>query len=199
MARIGIYGGLRRNKHADYNINISMKKTTLIIIIAIVILIVAIVAFLIFGQNSSNSSNGNSSSTAGTLPPAVTNVPYAPPSTLPSSTTLTIGTSQGSVTVDNFYTGAKISADRTSALIEKTSAYNITYYIPDSSFNILIEQSPFDAVREQAEAAFLQLLGISQADACKLKVKVGAPISVDPNHAGQNLGLSFCAPGTFSE
>jgi uncharacterized protein YxeA len=169
-----------------------MKK---IIFIAIIVIVVAIIAFFIFQKNSPNVTSENSTGTPEALLPIATTSPYAPPNTA----AVTIGTPEGSVTVNNFYTGAKISVDQTSVLVKDAPDYNITYYVPDSSFNILIEQTPFDDVRKEAEAAFLQTLDISQSDACKLKVKVGAPISVDPDHAGQNLGLSFCASSTFSE
>lgn len=170
-----------------------MKK--LFIIIGAVV-VVGLVVLLFFVASKKPPQETGSGGTTGTLPTASGTLPaYTPP----SGTTLTLGTPKGSVTVNNFYTGAKsISVDHTAVLAQETDGYNITYYAPDSSFNILITQTPFDTVRAQAEAAFLQLLGTSKTDACKLNVKVGVPVSVDPSNAGQNLGLSFCsASGAF--
>lgn len=168
-----------------------MKK--ILIILAVVILI-GVIAFFVFRQTPSKSGVGGGG-TIGTLPPAATGTSaYTPP----AGDTITLGTSEGSVIVNNFYNNAvQTSVDHTAVLITQTSTYNITYYIPDSSFNILITAQPFDTIRAQAETAFLQMLGVSKADACKLNVKVGAPISVDPNNSGQNLGLSFCSGDAF--
>lgn len=169
-----------------------MKK---IIIITIVVLLgVALALILIFGRGSQLGS-GPGAGTTGTLPPVATSsFVYNPP----TGPTFVLGTSRGNVVVNNFYNNAKeTSADHTSVLAQETDGYNITYYAPDSSFNVLITQTPFDTVRAQAEAAFLQLLGVSKADACKLNVKIGTMASVDPTHAGQNLGLSFCSGGAF--
>jgi len=171
-----------------------MKKTIIIVALVIVVAIVALV--LIFSRSQTPGTTGGAGGgTTGTLPPAtLASSTYSPP----TGPTFVIGTGAGGVTVTNFYTTAKsVSHDQTSVLVAETDTYNITYYVPDSSFNILIAATPFDAVRTQAEAAFLAALGISQADACKLNVKVGTTVDVDPAHAGENLGLSFCAAGAF--
>jgi hypothetical protein len=162
-----------------------MKK--ILIIIAIIVIIgIAVAIFFMLQKSPSGSSGGG---TTGTLPPIATSTPFNPP----SGTTLTIGTSEGSVTVNNFYNGAPwISADHTAVLATTTDAYDITYDTKDSSFNIDIKETPFETIRPEAEAAFLRILGVSQSDACKLIVQVGTTFAVDPNYAGQNLGLSFC-------
>ena len=104
-----------------------------------------------------------------------------------------IATPSGDVAVRDFHNNPKrVSMDRTSVTIQETAAYNIAYYEPDHSFNIVVTKTPFDATRAQAEATFIQDLGISRTDACKLNVKVGAPSWVDPEHAGQNFRLSYC-------
>ncbi|HVO28553.1 MAG TPA: hypothetical protein VMT81_01040 [Candidatus Paceibacterota bacterium] len=168
-----------------------MRKT---IIIGTVV-VIAIAAGALFFVLRGGSSPAGGGGTTGTLPPVATGTaPFTPP----TGATLTIGTPEGGVVMNNFYnTTRQVSADHTAILIEQTSTYNITYYAPDSSFNILIEAAPFETVRAEAEQAFLQALGISQADACKLNVKVGTTIDVDPDYAGVNLGLSFCAAGAF--
>lgn len=175
-----------------------MKKT-IISIIVIAILIIGVGLFFLFGRNStSNQSGGTASSSAGTAGtlPAVSVTSTTSAYNTPTGATLTIGTPKGTIAVNNFYNTAKqISAGRTSVLIAETDTYNITYYTLDSSFNILITETPFATMRAQAEAAFLAALGISQVDACKLNVAVATPYSVDPTDAEQNLGLSFCGAG----
>ncbi len=170
-----------------------MKKIiTIAIIIAVAVVIVALFVFSTRqGQNTSLSSPSSTVS----LPVVSTTSASVE---RPTGNTLQIGTQAGTVTLNNFYKNpAQVSQDQTSIIIVQTNAYNITYYVPDSSFNIGIWQKPVAAVRTQAEAAFLAALGISKTDACKLKVQIGVPYSVDPDYADKNLGLSFCAPSTF--
>jgi len=166
-----------------------MKKIIIVIVaIVAVIIIVGVVFLVIFSGNGGAGTPPNSTST-GTLP----SVTSTPPAQYPTGTVFQIGTSQGSVTVNNFYNNpVQVSQDQTSIVIAQSSTYNITYYTPDSSFNIGILQGPVSVVRPQAEAAFLAALGISQADACKLNVVIAVPYDVDPNYADQNIGLSFC-------
>jgi hypothetical protein len=167
-----------------------MKKIIVIIIGALLVGAIALV--LIFARPPASTNNGNTGGT-GTLP-SVSGTVY----TAPTGDTITIGTPQGSVALKNFYASAKsISADHTSVVMQDSADYTITYYAPDSSFNILINNTPFDSIRAQAESAFVMMLGVSPSDACKLNVRVGTLASVDPTHSGQNFPLSFCTAGAF--
>lgn len=112
--------------------------------------------------------------------------PTTPPITIPAGDTIAIGTSVGNVIMNNFYKSADyIDQEQKAVVIQQASTYNIIYNISDSSFAIAITGTPFDTVREQAESAFLQKLGISQQDACKLQVWV-----FKPGQTGTRL--SFC-------
>ncbi len=110
----------------------------------------------------------------------------------PTGNTITIGTPQGSVIMKNFYKTAAIVSPGSGALIVDNPAYDISYYTGDSSFIISLKQPLTMPTRAAASEAFIQVLGISEQDACKLKVILGVPISVDPHYAGRDLGLSFC-------
>jgi hypothetical protein len=165
-----------------------------IIIIGVVVLLFIIAGVILLILRSNPSTGAGNTGTLGMLPPVGTTTPYNPP----AGNTITLGTPGGSVVVNNFYnTAQSVSYDHASILIEATDTYNISYYAPDSSFNIFINAAPFETVRAVAEVEFLKDLGISRADACKLNVKIGTSVDVDPNYAGQNLGLSFCATGSF--
>ena len=130
--------------------------------------------------------------TNGTLP-----TPTAPPITIPVGDTITIGTSGGSVTMNNFYKSADyIDQDQRAVVVQQASTYNIVYYISNSGFTLTILGAPSQADRQMAEAAFLASLGISQQDACKLSVYENFPgnLSIAPRQ--QNL--SFCtSSGAF--
>ena len=166
-----------------------MKRAT---IIGAGIVIVVVGAFLIlffFGKKNGTSLPPLSS--GGSLP--VASSTGAKPFIHPTSTTFQIGTPQGSVTVDNFLNNPpQVSADQTAVTLVETSTYDIVYYTNGSSFNIGIIAPPVAQSIIDAQNELLKILGISQADACKLNVVVGAPASLDPNYAGKNLGLTFC-------
>jgi hypothetical protein len=118
----------------------------------------------------------------------------APPVNIPIGNTVTIGTSQGSVIVNNFYKNADYIAQGQNAVaIKQTADYGIFYNILDSGFTITIFSAPFDTVRQTAEAAFLDSLNISQQDACKLSVYENASGNIANQHVGQSFLLSFCA------
>lgn len=148
-----------------------------------------IAAYFLWNQNTTSPTT----STGGTggLPPVTTSTV----TNFPTSTTVTIGTSQGSVTMNNFYKNpALVVPGGGTILIVTTSSYSLVYTVSDSSFTIALTSEPLAAARTAAEAGLLQALGISRADACRLNVSVYVPVSIDAERAGINFGLSFC-PG----
>ncbi len=168
-----------------------MKKFIIIAIALIVLLAVGAVIF--FGQKQGTAP----------LPPVNSGLPAATSTIIsnpPSGNIVTLQTSQGAVHINNIFKNPQqVTPDKTSMLVSGTNGYDILYYAPDGSFLISISATPVTTIIAQAESAFLQLLGISKSDACKLKVQVSVPISVDPNYAGQNFGLSFCPGGSVSQ
>jgi hypothetical protein len=111
---------------------------------------------------------------------------------------VTLGTDQGSVVTNNFYKSASyITQDQQTVVIGQTPMYDINYNVSDSSFIISILSLPFNTSQQAAEAAFLSSLGISQQDACKLKVYEGVPAYVSDQYIGESFPLSFCATSTF--
>lgn len=181
-----------------------MKK--LIIIAIVVIVVVAGIALFIFTSKQGQGPNPglSTSSSSGALPGINEGSSTIPTSTVtaehPAGATLQIGTPKGTVTLNNIYNSpSQISQDGTSILVSQADGYNITYYAPDSSFNIGIWKQPVATIRAEAEAAFLTELGVSKTDACKLNVVIGVSYAVDHNYGSQNLGLSFCASSTFGQ
>jgi hypothetical protein len=111
----------------------------------------------------------------------------------PTSTTIVLGTSQGSVTVNNFYATA-LGADGEFIRLAQNN-YKIDYDTDNSSFDLDVDPASFDTGRASAEANFLTLLGISQTDACKLTVAVSEVAA----SSSLRLPLSFCASSTFGQ
>lgn len=78
------------------------------------------------------------------------------------------------------------------SLMVRQPGYSLVYLKPFGQFLISITASPFAENRAQAENAFLLRMGITQEQACKLKVTITTPSSINPNESGQNYPLSFC-------
>lgn len=181
-----------------WRINNKMKKVIIGIIVVAIVALCVTFFFVLFptAQPGTGIQIAPSSTTATLLPVASS----SPAQAYPTGNTLPIGTSDGTVVVNNFYNAPiEVSQDHTSIVLAQVSDYTITYYAPDSGFNISISKMPLATIQPEAEAAFLKLLGISEADACKLNVKVGVPYGVDPDYAGENIPLTFCAPGAFTQ
>jgi len=165
-----------------------MNKKIIVIGAIIIVIVVAGIVFFLVQKNTPTTGTGVT--TTGTLPPVSTSTPTT---IIPTSTTITLGTSQGSVAVNNFYQNAQtITQDQQAVIIRNSGDYVITYNVPDSSFSIAILSMPLEAARQAAESAFLSELGVSQQDACKLTVYEGVPIGVSDEYPGESFPLSFC-------
>ncbi|HUC31618.1 MAG TPA: hypothetical protein VMR99_02955 [Candidatus Paceibacterota bacterium] len=163
-----------------------MKKIIIVLASLIALILIAFGIFLLVQKNSVSSTTPPPT---GTLPPVSTSTPLV----VPTSTTITIGTSQGSVTVKNFYeSAAYITQDQQTVAVTDTPDYVIAYNISDSSFGIALLSTPLEAARQAAESALLSALGVSQKDACKLNVYEGVPADVSDQYVGQSFPLSFC-------
>ena len=114
----------------------------------------------------------------------------------PTGTTLQIGTSQGTVTINNFY-DSDPPVDASQYIVLKYTQYYLIDYDPtDSSFWIGVISIPFSVWQSTAEQDLLTTLGISQSDACKLAVTEG--VIYDPTNPddGMSFPLSFCGSAT---
>lgn len=113
-------------------------------------------------------------------PTAITNYP------IPTSVTIK---SKG-VDVNNPYIGAKEHTKEGDALSVKTEDFEIAYLGEFDEFVITVNTEPFEEKRRLAEEALLKRLGVSEADACKLKVNISPPKKGDD--LIPRYGLSFC-------
>ncbi len=172
-----------------------MKK--LILIIALVIVVGAVLLVFV-GRNQSQAPGGG----AGNLP-----TPTTTPGPVPAGPTISLQTNQGVVTMKNFYNEAAAVNQATVFLridFRDTYHYEMGYNRQNSTFYIMLDTySLADAIeyRSVAEDDFLNLMGISKSDACKLRVD----LRVNPTYvtagnypidlAQMNYGLSFC-PGS---
>jgi hypothetical protein len=183
-----------------------------IIIIAIVIIVLAVVGLGLYltlapknnASTNTGSGTGSDNGQTGTLPTstATTNNPTNLPdyigqaseiySAAPTGTQLSIGTAQGTVSMNNFYTANPPVVDGGTIIIKQTPNYAITYDPNTDEFWLAILGTPFVTWQTAAEQDFLTTLGVSEADACKLDVTSGVVYSPGDPNDGKDFPLSFC-------
>ena len=161
-----------------------MKKIYIIagIIVALIVVLAAIL--YIYKKNT---------------PEAPQPVPAQIPS-LPSSAELkeqgkaAISSGQENIIINDPYKDAlKIVSGN--AEIKNTSSYEIVYLGSLKSFVISLYGENLNDSRNKAEQAFLESLGITKDEACKLDVTLAVAPEASKSAAGKNYGLSFCPNG----
>ncbi|HEY5221374.1 MAG TPA: hypothetical protein VIJ29_04550 [Candidatus Paceibacterota bacterium] len=168
-------------------------RTIIIIATAVIVLICVGVGLYFYFANAGAGSSGIPAGSSATGGNEVTLPAVQVLSGTPTGTILTIGTPSGLVQMNNFYlSNPPVTDGGETVILASTTDYLITYDTIDSSFWIGIDPTQFDTVRPTAEQAFLSVLGVSSADACKLDVVVGVFWSATSSLSGQSFPLSFC-------
>jgi hypothetical protein len=72
----------------------------------------------------------------------------------------------------------------------------VTYIESTQYFNIALLKEPLGEVRKHAEQFFLQRLGVSTRDACRLAYTISTNSRVSTLYGGTSLGFSFCPGAT---
>lgn len=166
------------------------KKIVVIIGVVIAIIIVGVIVYSVFLKNGGTNVIENQAPTGGTG--QAISVAAAYPNA-PTGQYISIGTADGTVQVNNFYTSSATEVGEDGILIIKqTPTYWFTYDPSDSSFWIALSGTPLGAVQQTAEQDFLTTLGVSTTVACKLNVSEGQPYVAGSPTNGQSLPLSFC-------
>lgn len=96
------------------------------------------------------------------------------------------------VMVANFINESSSGESPSYYSIAKTADYHIFFMQADELFFISITSYPFDEHRGVAEQKLLEVLAISEDDACKLNVDITTPAYANPDRAGEVYNLSFC-------
>ena len=113
-----------------------------------------------------------------------------------NQTQITVKTADGTVSINNPATLPDKKPLSSNGVNFKDNAnYSIDFYPEDQGFIIAILDPNIQAARDMAEKDFIQTLGISPADACKLKVSLAIPFRINEKVSGINYGLSFCPNG----
>ncbi|MBU0732042.1 hypothetical protein KKC88_04140 [Patescibacteria group bacterium] len=110
---------------------------------------------------------------------------------------IAIDTGQGMVYINDLLKNPVRKAGQKSVVFLEKAEYTMSYYpLPEpGEFIISISFPNPNVVRPQMEKDFLEAVGISETDACKLKVSANVPYAVNPDTAGIDYGLSFCPGG----
>lgn len=96
------------------------------------------------------------------------------------------------IQVNNIVEGKSPNPDYGNIEFSKSENFVINYFPEGEYFQIGILNSPFKDVRKTAETEFLKKLGITEVQACTLKVEITTPFFANPSEAGAPYPLSFC-------
>ena len=176
-----------------FNKNHDMKKIVITLIIAITFIVGGMVYLSLRPKISSAQTTGvdNPVEPSSSLPDYASSASEWFGS-IPTGTTLNLGTRQGTVTVNNFYASDPPVDTDGYMIIKITENYYIDYDPINSNFWIGIIGMPFSAWQTIAEQDLLATLGVSQGDACKLTVTEGVIYNPSNPLDGQSVPLSFC-------
>lgn len=128
-----------------------------------------------------------------------------PPSTIPSVLTRPTVTQRpfseptgekmeiNGVKINNLYKNPLKENRQYDVVIVKNDKYQIVYLQQFQQFLISILDPDFDTVKSAAEKDFVEKLGITNNDACKLQVNISTPRYVNADIAGTTYPLSFCS------
>ncbi len=108
---------------------------------------------------------------------------------------ISVPTNQGSVAIPDITKNPIENLSDGGVTFKLSDDFSIEYYAKDNSFIITLLNNDVEKAQKEAEQEFLQSLGVSQDDACKLNVIIGVPFSVNENFAGGVYKLSFCPGG----
>lgn len=111
----------------------------------------------------------------------------------PTSNKIAISdTENEKVVVNNIYKSEVHTYESGTTVFQKSEYYQLTYSPSENLFNIVVLTSDFSTGRALAEAALVNELEISRAEACKLNVKIYTHPQLNPTEADKEYGLSFC-------
>lgn len=117
-----------------------------------------------------------------------------------NSSTLKVFTNEGIVTVADVTKFPEVVAvgdgmyNLNGTRSDSNAGFSLLYSETDNSYAIAILSEPVSLNRDNASRYFLELLNITEVEACKLSVYIGTTADVNESLAGKNFKLSFC-PG----
>src|SRR3989344_6029565 len=115
-------------------------------------------------------------------------IPTAPPTPVFEEGDIVIS----DIAVNNFKENADKILLNGDVVIKEMEIYQIVYLDTYQTFIISITDKDYDRAVAAAERDFLGILGINEANACRLTVEVNSPAFAQNEYAGMVFPLSFC-------
>lgn len=101
----------------------------------------------------------------------------------------------GEVLTKDFLVGVEPINPQGDRILVDAEDYSISYINPFRQFFIAFNAVPSLDVRRDAEKKLVDMLGISEQDACKLDIHETVPAIEGDEYAGVNFGFSLCPTG----
>ncbi|MCX6765408.1 MAG: hypothetical protein NT136_00315 [Candidatus Moranbacteria bacterium] len=108
---------------------------------------------------------------------------------------ITIKTEQGEVKITDITENPVEKLSMGGVTFQSTEDFLIEYYPGDQGFIIALLNKDTEKAQIAAEQEFLRALKINKEDACKLKVSITVPYTVNEKFGGGIYKLSFCEGG----
>lgn len=150
-----------------------MNRRLIIVIIVVAVLVLGVVTAIAV------LTRGSSSNSLNDQPNIVNNQ-------------LFIQTDSGPVVTKNIYQSSLTTYPDNGVGFAHTGYYDMSYYPKDNGFIITLLDENVIKANQEAEQDFLKILGITEEQACKLKVTIGVPHNVNPKFAGQVFAFDYC-------
>ncbi|KKQ94357.1 MAG: hypothetical protein UT20_C0039G0010 [Candidatus Levybacteria bacterium GW2011_GWA1_39_11] len=146
-----------------------MGKKTLIIFSVITIMLIIFLILFVFSSNKKGEKGLKLPAPTRVVPTRVDE--KRQPTPLPDKIYIS------GVEVKNFYKNPKRIDESKDVFIVEGAEYSIVFLSPFNHFKISILKSPFKETREKAEQEFINILGITKAQSCKLSVTESSPLA----------------------
>lgn len=191
-------------------IDLQQKKYTIIIAVSSVVLLLILIVsgMLLDNRNpqSETTQKGTPNPQQNNLPISISpteipanyyvlptplsdeNLPTAPPTPVPEEGDIILD----GIAVNDFKQTAARTTEDGDTVIAENSSYQIVFYEQTQEFTISLTGTDFEKSRLAAENAFLVNLGVDRPNACRLFVNEYVPNTVNNEHSGEILPLSFC-------
>lgn len=169
-----------------------MSKKFYVLTILITLAISATIVSLFVYYSKKNSMQNNVTETVKKIGEDYTLFPIEK---LREKTTLEIQTEKGTVPINNVYKDPVEKLSMNGVAFVNNSDYYMAFYPQDNGFLISINSSDVVSAERKAEKSFLKQLGITEEQACELKVSITVPYSVSEEYSGGNYTFSFCPDG----
>ena len=164
------------------------KKFYIITILITLVIAAAIVLIFVYYKSGTKNNVVNE-----TQKQSGGNYELLPIGELAKKPNLEIQTNDGKVVINNVYKNPTEKLSRNGVAFKDNNDYYMAFYPQDNGFLIVINNTDVVSAERKAESSFLDQLGITKEQACKLKVSITVPFDISEKYSGGIYGFSFCS------